>query len=162
MASGSPGRPAPTIDRSSNWLNTLALPFRFSMTCKIGMAMITINWWLVPMRWADGPRFFGRWQSKHSTNQSDLSWRSWQIRTSHRQRCCLVSRLFTKRRMSLKKQIDWSISIGNELSKIAEDLDPIELRRLAFYIIDTVLDRPEQSGPPVVPLVNVPVISSLS
>ena len=46
--------------------------------------------------------------------------------------------------------------------QIAEDLDPIELRRLAFYIIDTVLDRPEQSEPPVVPLVNVPVISSLS
>jgi geranylgeranyl diphosphate synthase type II len=46
--------------------------------------------------------------------------------------------------------------------QIADDLDPIELRRLAFYIIDTVLDRPEQSEPPVVPLVNVPVISSLS
>jgi geranylgeranyl pyrophosphate synthase len=46
--------------------------------------------------------------------------------------------------------------------QVAEDLEPIELRRLAFYIIDTVLDRPEQVGPSMVPFIDVPVISSLS
>ena len=39
--------------------------------------------------------------------------------------------------------------------QIAEDLEPVELRRLAFYIIDTVLDRPEQAEPAIV----IPVTS---
>ena len=43
--------------------------------------------------------------------------------------------------------------------QIAEDLEPVELRRLAFYIIDTVLDRPQQSEPAMVPLIDVPVTS---
>jgi len=46
--------------------------------------------------------------------------------------------------------------------QIAEDLEPVELRRLAFYIIDTVLDRPEQTEPAIVPFINVPVTSSSS
>lgn len=43
--------------------------------------------------------------------------------------------------------------------QIAEDLEPVELRRLAFYIIDTVLDRPEQTEPAIVSVIDIPITS---
>ena len=145
------GDAARYVEPLGQFARHLGVAFQISMTWTIGKPTIPTSWLPVATCWAGGPPCCGRWRSKRSTTPAAPSWKRWPLRR-HAEPAKLerVRELYTSAGVFEKAQrlVD---KYRERAEAVADEIEPDELRRLLYYLVDTVLDRPA-ADPPLVQL----------